>query len=300
MAFLIPPAVKQRFLRYVISKLDVIDDSAIDLDKFNFAWGRKSVISLPKVPLKARKISCYLPPHLQVVDAYINDFRVTVPANLQGITVDISGVVVKAKTVQGFDEDTAHGKGASAEGSGPEAIPTTEDLAKSFYQDESAEERRQLEAAINSQSQYLQQDPFSGSSMLSDDGYDDPELGTGVGLNFPDFFTNYLHLVQDTLRITIDDIEVHLETEVPPEGWDDDESIKTVLVFHISGVDVEGLTSGGQEEQASSEQEAQTGNGKRKITLKSLSAGLLLDEKSLKPRCHQISASRESLTLNRR
>lgn len=189
--------------------------------------------------------------------------------------------MVKAKTVQGFDEDTAHGKGASAEGSGPEAIPTTEDLAKSFYQDESAEERRQLEAAINSQSQYLQQDPFSGSSMLSDDGYDDPELGTGVGLNFPDFFTNYLHLVQDTLRITIDDIEVHLETEVPPEGWDDDESIKTVLVFHISGVDVEGLTSGGQEEQASSEQEAQTGNGKRKITLKSLSAGLLLDEKSM-------------------
>ena len=53
MAFLLPPSVKQRLLRFALSKIDVIDDSAIDLDKFNFSWGRTSVITLPKVPLKA-------------------------------------------------------------------------------------------------------------------------------------------------------------------------------------------------------------------------------------------------------
>lgn len=53
MAFLIPPSAKQAILRFAISKIGIIDDTAIDLDKFSFAWGKKSVITLPKVPLKA-------------------------------------------------------------------------------------------------------------------------------------------------------------------------------------------------------------------------------------------------------
>lgn len=198
---------------------------------------------------------------------------------MQGISLDIAGIVVRAKVQQGFDETTGNDKGA--EGSGPDSIPTTEDLAKSFFQDESAEEKRQLEAALNSQSHYLQQDAFTGSSVYSDDGYENAELGMGVGLTIPAFLTNYLDLALNSLRVSIGDIELHVDTEVPPEGWDDDESIQTGLVFHIRGIETEGLTAGRQGEEASSEEEKRTRQGKRKITLKSLSAGLLLDEKSM-------------------
>lgn len=61
MAFLLPASAKQAALRFAISKIGIIDDTAIDLDKFSFAWGRKSTITLPKVPLKAQvRASCRL------------------------------------------------------------------------------------------------------------------------------------------------------------------------------------------------------------------------------------------------
>lgn len=280
MAFLIPPSAKQAILRFAISKIGIIDDTAIDLDKFSFAWGKKSVITLPRVPLKAEKLTSYLPlpPNFQVSEAYINDLRVTIPANLQGIAIDATGIVAKGKVAPDFEQKIGH-DGNPTDKSDQEAIPTAEDLAKSFIQDESAEERRQLEAAIRSQSQNLQQDPFTESSMFSDDGYDDPELGTGVGFETPYYVSKYLKLVQDTSKVYIGDIELHIETEVPPEGWDDDEAIQASLVLHIDGVEVDGLTTGTQEEVESSED--QTKHGKRRITLKSLSAGLLLDEKNM-------------------
>ncbi|KAK0653957.1 Autophagy-related protein 2 [Lasiodiplodia hormozganensis] len=270
MAFLIPPSVKQRLLRFALSKVDVIDDTAIDLDKFNFSWGRTSVITLPKVPLKAAKLTSFLPlpPNFRVGEAYVNDLRITVPANLQGVSLDTSGIVVKGKILQHTDDDARHASDASAE------IPTAQDLAKSFIQEESDEERRQLEAAISSQSQYLHQDPFAGSAVFSDDG-DDSDLGTGVGLTVPDYLTNYLHLMEDTVQLSIGDIELHVETDIPAEGWEDDESVRADLVIHIGGVEVEGLTAHGPD------MSEQTRPGKRKITLRALSAGILLDERSM-------------------
>ncbi|KAL1647671.1 autophagy-related protein 2 [Diplodia intermedia] len=282
MAFLLPPSVKQRLLRFALSKVDVIDDTAIDLDKFNFSWGRTSVITFPKVPLKAAKLTSFLPlpPSFQVGEAFVNDLRITVPANLQGVSIDTSGIVVKGKILQDCDEDARHTRHTSARGSGSDAIPTAEDLAKSFIQEESDEERRQLEAAIHSQSQYLQQDPFTGSSVYSDDA-EESELGMGVGLTVPDYLTNYLHLMEDTVQLSIGDIELHVETEIPPEEWEDDEPVQADLVIHIGGVEVEGLTAGEPEVPLSSEQQSQTRRGKRKITLKALSAGVLLTEQSM-------------------
>ncbi|OJD35806.1 autophagy-related protein 2 [Diplodia corticola] len=282
MAFLLPPSVKQRLLRFALSKVDLIDDTAIDLDKFNFSWGRTSVITLPKVPLKAAKLTSFLPlpPNFQVGEAYVNDLRITVPANLQGVSIDTSGIVVKGKLSQDGDEDASHTRHTSAKGTGSDAIPTAEDLAKSFIQEESAEERRQLEAAIHSQSQHLHQDPFTGSSVYSDD-VDESELGMGVGLTVPDYLTNYLHLMEDTVQLSVGDIELHVETEIPSEGWEDDEPVQADLVIHIGGIEVEGLTVGGPEAPFSPEQQSQTRPGKRKITLKALSAGVLLDEQSM-------------------
>ncbi|EKG18209.1 Autophagy-related protein [Macrophomina phaseolina MS6] len=282
MAFLLPASAKQAALRFAISKIGIIDDTAIDLDKFSFAWGRKSTITLPKVPLKAQKLTSYLPlpPNFQVSEAYVNDLRISIPANLQGITVDATGIVAKGRIAQGSEEDVPHGKGGATDKLDQETIPTAEDLAKSFVQDESAEERRRLEAAIRSQSQYLQQDPFTESSVFSDDGYDESELGTGVGLSTPYYVSNYLKLVMDTSKVSIGDIELQIETELPPEDWDDDEAVQAGLVVHIGGIEVDGLTTVTQEEAASAHEE-QARHGKRRIALKGLSAGLLLDEKNM-------------------
>lgn len=70
--------------------------------------------------------------------------------------------------------------------------------------------------------------------------------------------------------------------EIPPDGWDDDDTISpATVVFHVGRVDLEGLTlRSASVDTENNVDSTEDGRGnKRKLTLENLCAGLLLDER---------------------
>ncbi|KAK8173334.1 hypothetical protein IWX90DRAFT_138668 [Phyllosticta citrichinensis] len=276
-------SIKSRLLRYALSRIEFLDDDALDLGRLDLTWGKKNVLALRDVGLNVAKLTSLLslPPGLTLIKASVRDLRITVPADLStGICIEIDGVIVKTKVVQDLhDNDKTSGKGQPRAKSGPsgEAIPTTEDLAKSFLLEEPPEEKRELEAAIGAQSQY-QQESTAEASILSDDSAEASELGTGVGLSLPSVVTNFLDGVRDKLQVSIKNVELHLDMEVPPDGWDNDDAVgPATAVFHIGRVDLEGLTV--TSSTVGQDNVEDTRGNKRKLTLETLCAGILLDER---------------------
>ncbi|KAK8239161.1 hypothetical protein HDK77DRAFT_288579 [Phyllosticta capitalensis] len=283
---LLSASLKSRLLRFALSRIDFLDDDALDLDRLDFTWGKKNVLALRDVGLNAAKLTSLLalPPCFVLTQALVRDLRITIPADFStGICVEVNGVIVKAKVIQ----DSQHNdKGrpkhhATAKPASGEAMPTTEDLAKSFLQEEPPEEKRELKAAIGAHSQYLQES-IGESSVLSEDGPEDSELGTGVGLSLPSVVTNFLNGVRDKLQVFIKSVEFQLDMEVPPDGWDDDETVgPATVVFHVGSVDLEGLTvsSSTVGSDTDGEPTADGKGNKRKLTLENLCAGILVDER---------------------
>ena len=52
MGYFLPSWVQKRILRYALSRLDVLDTDALDLEKLDIAWGRRSTIELRDVGLQ--------------------------------------------------------------------------------------------------------------------------------------------------------------------------------------------------------------------------------------------------------
>lgn len=52
MAFFLPSYFQKRILRYALSRIDLLDSDQLNLDNFDIAWGRKSVIELRDVGLQ--------------------------------------------------------------------------------------------------------------------------------------------------------------------------------------------------------------------------------------------------------
>ncbi|KAF2091320.1 hypothetical protein K490DRAFT_54210 [Saccharata proteae CBS 121410] len=307
-SYFLPSSIGSRILRFALSRLDYLDDKAIDLDQLKLSLGSRSVFSFRDVGLRTQKISEFLPPQVVVTKAQVELLRVTIPADIyrSGIKVEVIGVTVQGRVSE--PETSAGKERRRTRNPGDAPIPTTEDLAKSFFQEEPIEEKKELEAAINTQSQYLQ-GSIADRSTLSDDGSEDPDLGTGVAVTLPGIFTNFLNGIRDRLEVSIEGIDVEVDTETPSEDPDNEEPASVSLVFHIGRADIEGVTSGkidpSYSEEHSTARDADSRDGKRKIRLSNLCSGLLLDEKSMaKSRISSLhsspskSASVRSETLN--
>jgi hypothetical protein len=52
MDFLIFPTVQKKFLRYVLSRLNLFDTDKLDLDRLDVAWGKRSTVELRDVGFK--------------------------------------------------------------------------------------------------------------------------------------------------------------------------------------------------------------------------------------------------------
>jgi autophagy-related protein 2 len=52
MDFLIFPTVQKKFLRYVLSRLNLFDTDKLDLDRLDVAWGKRSTVELRDVDFK--------------------------------------------------------------------------------------------------------------------------------------------------------------------------------------------------------------------------------------------------------
>ena len=49
MAFFLPSFFQKRILRYALSRLELLDTNALDLEKLDINWGKKSTIELRDV-----------------------------------------------------------------------------------------------------------------------------------------------------------------------------------------------------------------------------------------------------------
>lgn len=52
--FFLPSAFQKRLLRYALSRLEVLDTDALDLENLDIAWGKRSTIELRDVGLRLK------------------------------------------------------------------------------------------------------------------------------------------------------------------------------------------------------------------------------------------------------
>ena len=240
MAFFLPSYFQKRILRYALSRLEVLDTDALDLERLEIAWGKTSTIDLQNLGLRLDKISklLRLPPTLAVEKAKIQTLRLTIPADLYytGISVEIRGVDVKIRLQNNTEEDgeqrsARHGRSSSADfvrTQDPEGhnhprspsaasssdyqpdeskeamLPSTTDLAQSFLHTEPPERQRELQSAV-------EQSSMVSSSQSSQDGSTESSLtGFGSPFSLPTFLADFLKGVGDRLKVDIFDVAVDL------------------------------------------------------------------------------------------
>ena len=140
-------------------------------------------------------------------------------------------------------------------------IPTTEELAKSFLQEEPAQERRELEASVAAGSKGLEE---SVASDTSDD------YGTGATIGLPGFLAGFLQGVVDRLEVRVKNVEAIVNVELP---GDEGRTAPVTLRLHVGEAE---LRKAGSDYDAIGGDDDASG-GRRKLNLSNISLNLLSD-----------------------
>ena len=53
-SFILPSSIQKRLLRYALSRLELLDTDALDLDHLDINWGTKSTLEFRNVGLKLK------------------------------------------------------------------------------------------------------------------------------------------------------------------------------------------------------------------------------------------------------
>lgn len=56
-SFLLPTSIQKRLLRYALSRLELLDTDALDLDRLDISWGSKSTLEFRDVGLRLKVTS---------------------------------------------------------------------------------------------------------------------------------------------------------------------------------------------------------------------------------------------------
>jgi len=59
MAYWLPSFFQKRLLRYALSRLELVDTDALDLERLGIRWGQRSTFELQDIGLKL-EVSCIL------------------------------------------------------------------------------------------------------------------------------------------------------------------------------------------------------------------------------------------------
>ncbi|PGH04680.1 hypothetical protein GX51_03347 [Blastomyces parvus] len=313
MSYFLPSFFQKRLLRYALSRLELVDTDALDLESLGIRWGQRSTFELRDIGLRLEKLSSVLrlPPSCKLTKATVSLIRVTIPADIysSSIVVEVENVQVNLKLLP--DEAPSSGEGheasrASGLSKGPNAsdprapephshdqssekgriLPSTTDLAQSFLESEPKEEKAELEAAISSQSQYSH-----SSDGLSDDG--EEELGIGVedGMSLPSFVAGFFQGVADRLQLTIKDVAFKIDMDLPHDRTSNSSQDLMVdpvtAVFTVQNISIDSVAS-------SLEEGPELKAGKRRICLSQIKLVILADAGVFSSYSHFAAPSLES------
>ncbi|KAK6583160.1 hypothetical protein PZA11_004236 [Diplocarpon coronariae] len=265
-------SMPKRLIQYVLSRIEILDTDALDLQNLDVAWGKNSTFEFREVALRMKKLETLLqlPPSLELVKAKVLLLRLTLPVDVYSspIVVEVDGVESVLRVRSRSETSTPHPTSYTnhdrirkpAKPAHPEsqskphrfwresesaededvdcAIPTAADLAQSFLQTEPEEGKAELEAAILSGSQEV-----GSSSITSDDG--DIPLGTGAPLSLPTFMAKFIQGIVDRLQINIRGIILNLDIDIPNEfsrRVSPNQTDTVTIQLKVDNLDIEGVT----------------------------------------------------------
>ncbi|KND88331.1 Autophagy-like protein 2 [Tolypocladium ophioglossoides CBS 100239] len=264
-------SMPKRLLRYALSRLELLDAEALDMENLDFALGRNTVLEFRDVGIKLKKLEklLKLPAAFRLQKAKVLLLRVTIPMDFytSPIIIEVDGVDVRLKVGA---ERHRPGQTPTAASHDADAVPNTVDLAQSFLETQPSSERKQLEEALVAETQDL-----GASVTVSDDGSDDePAFGTGQALSLPEFLADFLQGIVDRMQIKIKAVKFQLDMDVPA---DTSASTLEPVSFQVAleGIEVEGVTAQAQSDDAESPVSIVPKEGKRHVSLANVRAYLI-------------------------
>ncbi|KAK0619224.1 hypothetical protein B0T14DRAFT_537101 [Immersiella caudata] len=260
----------KQLLRFALSRLDMLDAQALDLENLDFALGRNTVLEFRDVGLILQKLErlLELPPNFSIQKAKVLVLRVTIPMDFytSPITAEIDGVDVRLKVTSKEERDQQQAR-KRRKAKGEDVVPTAADLAQSFLETQPSSEKKELEEALAAETQDL------GASVALSESESDDDLayGTGQALTLPAFLTDFLQGVVDRVQVRIRSVTFQVDMEVPV---DPSTPTPELVTFQLSldSVNVEGVTSPSEDEEAAPVAHKE---GKRHILLDNIRAFLI-------------------------
>ncbi|KOS23114.1 Autophagy-related protein 2 [Escovopsis weberi] len=270
-------SMPKRLLRYALSRLELLDSDALDLENLDLALGRNTVFEFRDVGIRLKKLEelLKLPEAFSLQRAKVLLLRVSIPMDFytSPITIDIEGVDVRLKVI-GADKLNKAKATAAKPSQDATLVPNTVDLAQSFLETQSSAERRKLEEALAAETQDL----VASSATISDDGSEEePAVGTGQPLSLPTFLANFLQGILDRMQIRIMGVAFQLDMDVPVE-LNSPNTEPVSFQIALQDIDIEGVTTMQAADVADPSALAHK-EGKRQISLANIRAYLISEAK---------------------
>ena len=255
MSYFIPSFLQKRILRYALSRLELLDTDALDLENLDITWGKKSKVELKDVGVRTQKISALLqlPEVLSITRARILLLRLTVPSDLHrnGILVEVEGVDIHVKADFECSDHSPKPRGNNAEthslnpskaykadrsrnsqyhvhdpGGTAQVQRRTEDLDDEEPSDQLPTTHDLAQSFLHTESRaekeelqaaLLQSQHLEGSQTSEVSADDSGDFGVGNDLSLPAFLADFLKGVVERIALRFADIriDIDLKLDVP-------------------------------------------------------------------------------------
>ncbi|KAF1946780.1 hypothetical protein EJ02DRAFT_196310 [Clathrospora elynae] len=297
-------SIGRKLLLYGLRHIDILDKDPADFVSVDV--GKRTTLEVRDVGLHIKKLVALLhlklPPEIHLSKARASLLRVTfiLDFGVPQISIEVDGIQVQARLVENAGEaaqtrstqrppqsrpspprrpksplptrDDSSDTGSDDD----DHVPTVDELAKSFIRAEPAEEIRELEQELESQSTYMQE-----SIASSDDG-DESSAGMGAPLALPAYLRNILNTALDRLSIVVNDIDIEMEDQFPKDFSDASkpgQNSPVSLDFHIERIAIDSIgPKDARVELASTTSSPDTAKlGKRRMRIENICARLVSD-----------------------
>ncbi|CAD6589543.1 MAG: autophagy- protein 2 [Alectoria sarmentosa] len=254
MTFFLPSFFQKRILRYALSRLELLDTDALDLEKLDIVWGKRSTVELRDVGVHTKKLAdlLQLPGNLVIVSAQLLHLRLTIPADLykSGILVEVQGV--QARVNANLEDQGGGGKPKST----PPKRGFSEEPSKSVKTDRLRNTQSHvhdpgggfskssssaggdghagvsgyLPNTIDLAKSFLHDEPKEEKAELKDaiaqsqylhqslatgdDGDETSDLGVANTLSLPGFLADFLKGVGDRVQVEVKHVELDLDMKL--------------------------------------------------------------------------------------